>query len=168
MNAWEGDSRSAQGYVQRRRAAAASSRAAHGQCLIMSTALQRRELLSGAAAEAGWDTVLCADSQNALAAVRRLRFQMAWIDLDHHGVTANDSRGLCQLLADIPDLRLAICGHEADVDEEIWARQLGVWLYVPGLATAPSDELTLLCAQAYCAYSAGSAARLGGTLLPRT
>ncbi len=107
MNSWEGDSRSAQGYVQRRKAVAVSLRSAHGQCLVMSTALERRELFSQAATDAGWDTILCADPQNALAVVRRFRFQMAWIDLDHHGASG-DARELCELLADIPDLRL---GH---------------------------------------------------------
>ena len=49
----------------------------------------------------------------------------------------------------MPGLLLVICGHEGEVEEEIWARQLGVWLYVPGLSNAPAEDLSLLCQQAY-------------------
>ena len=64
---------------------------------------------------------------------------------------------LCQLLAEMQGLLLVICGHDGDVEEEIWARQLGVWLYVPGLSNASSEDLALLCQQAY--ETADAAAR---------
>lgn len=118
------------------------------QCLIASAIQTRREMLSEAATQAGWETVVCADAQNATAAARRVKFQMAWIDLDNHGRTPSGFRNLCQTLAAMPGMLLAICGHESDPQEEIWARQLGVWLYLPGISTEHVDEISLLCEQA--------------------
>ncbi len=115
----------------------------------MSTGRLRRERISQAATQGGWNTVVCADPPNALAAARRYRFQLAWVDLDNGGTAPAAFRELCQVLADLPGMLLAICGNPADAEEEIWARQLGVWLYVPGLSNAPVDELSVLCEQAY-------------------
>ncbi len=39
-----------------------------------------------------------------------------------------------------------ICGAENDVKQEIWARQLGAWLYLPGVAVA--EAMALLSEQA--------------------
>ena len=41
---------------------------------------------------------------------------------------------------------LVICGSEDNVDEELWARQLGAWLYLPGVCDG--DSLTSLCVEA--------------------
>ncbi len=118
-----------------------------GKCLVVSTDRPKREMISLAATEAGWDTIVCADEHNAMAAVLRTRFQMAWVDLE---VTPSTStfRSLCQAVAALPHVLLVVCGHENDTDEEIWARQLGVWLYLPGLSLEHSSEISLLCEQA--------------------
>ena len=41
---------------------------------------------------------------------------------------------------------LMICARETDAEEEIWARQLGVWAYLPGV-DADSD-MAMLCGEA--------------------
>lgn len=43
---------------------------------------------------------------------------------------------------------LAVCGHEGDPQEETWARQLGVWLYLPGVSIDHVDEISVMCEQA--------------------
>ena len=159
MNSWEEDSHLTRGFLQRERAAKAPVRTRLDYCLVVSTARERRDLLSRAATKAGWDTIVCADPPNAIAMARRYRFQMAWVDLNHYGSTLSEFRDLCQSLVGTPGLLLAICGHAGDVEEEIWARQLGVWLYVPGLSTAPAEELSLLCAQARQTATAFQGAR---------
>ena len=74
-------------------------------------------------------------------------FQFALVDLDHRGVTPSGARNLVQhLIQDDPQVLIGVCGHEADPEEEIWARQLGVWLYLPGATT--SSEMSLLFEQA--------------------
>ena len=39
-----------------------------------------------------------------------------------------------------------VCGSEGDVLAEMWARQLGVWLYLAGVD--PTCDLTSLCSEA--------------------
>jgi hypothetical protein len=148
MNSWDGDLPSTRGEVQRKSAAEAPVLKRVDQCLVVSTVRERRELLSRATTDAGWDTIICADPPNATAVAQQFRFQMAWVDLDPYGTTSAEFRDLCQLLAGMPGLLLAVCGHASNAEEEIWARQLGVWLYLPGVSTALPEELALLCEQA--------------------
>jgi hypothetical protein len=41
---------------------------------------------------------------------------------------------------------LIVCGNEGDVEEEVWVRQLGAWLYLPNVTEA--SNLALLCGEA--------------------
>jgi ActR/RegA family two-component response regulator len=117
------------------------------QCLVASASQTRRNLLSKAASTAGWATVLCTDPHQALAEFRRVVFQFAVIDLNHHGRTPRGFRELLQALAeDSSRILLGVCGHEADPEEEVWVRQLGIWLYLPGATN--SSEIALLCEHA--------------------
>jgi hypothetical protein len=118
-----------------------------GKCLIASTDGAKREMICLAATEAGWDTIVCADEHKAMAAAQRTRFQMAWVDLDV-SPAKSAFRDLCQTVAALPGVLLVICGHVNDSAEEIWARQLGVWLYLPGLSLDHANEISLLCEQA--------------------
>lgn len=114
------------------------------QCLVVSADQACREALAEAGSKAGWETVVCADAQNALAAVRRTRFSLVWIDLNYHGRTPAGFRQLCQTVTGMPNMLVIVSGHEADADEEIWARQLGVWLYLPGISPVHVDEFAEL------------------------
>ena len=127
------------------------------QCLVVSYSLDLREMLSNAANDTGWDTVVCADSQNALAAFRRTHFQMGFVDLNSRS-DSSELRHLCQQLMATDRFLLAICGRENDHEEEIWARQLGVWLYLPGVGLEHGEEVGALCEQAHLiqALRAGS------------
>jgi hypothetical protein len=118
-----------------------------GKCLIVSTDITRREALSLAASEAGWDTIVCADEASATTAVLRARFEMAWIDLDGHLPHAAASH-LCRSVALLRHVLLVVCGNENDPQEEIWARQLGVWLYLPGLSLDDPNQLAVVCEHA--------------------
>lgn len=117
------------------------------QCLVSSASQTRRNMLSQAAAEAGWDTVVCAAPESALGEFKRTMFHFAMIDFVHRGETPVGVRELAQTLAqDSSQILVGICGHEANPTEEIWVRQLGIWLYLPGATTA--SEISLLCEQA--------------------
>ena len=48
-----------------------------GTCLIASTDHPKRAMISVAATEAGWDTIVCAGANQAMDAVQRRHFQMA-------------------------------------------------------------------------------------------
>ena len=104
------------------------------QCLVVSVQAWRREAMASAASDQGWTTVVCADAQNARAASQRSIFGLALVDLDRPaGATPSGFRELVEQLVTTPDLLVAVCGHRDSPQEESWARQRGVWLYLPGL-----------------------------------
>lgn len=115
------------------------------QCLVVSTRSKRRMMLEEAAVEGGWDAIVCDEVQNAWTAVKRQKFGLALVDLD--GVESPEElKELTEEVAKMKDTLLVLCGNEGEALEEIWARQLGVWLYLPGV-TAGSDLISL-CEQA--------------------
>ena len=119
------------------------------RCLVVSASQSRREQLSEAAAAGGWDSEVFEDAENALTEFRRTRFQLVFVDLDSFGAAPeNEYRDLCQqVAAENSNVLLAICGHEGDALEEIWARQLGIWLYLSGVADE-CEGIAELCGEA--------------------
>ena len=145
----ETHSRTHGGKVERKGTKPSDAKTGVCQCLIVSAATARREMLSRAAANGGWNPIVCPDRENASVAFRRTRCQMALIDLDHEGSTPEGFRDLCQRLSSAsPRLLLVVCGHQDQPQEEIWARQLGVWVYLPGISLAKEDEISAICQQA--------------------
>ena len=119
------------------------------QCLVLSASQSRREMLTEGATQGGWDTIVCADATNARSEIRQTKFRLALVDLEGYGDRTPDGfKDLCeQLSAEGDGLLLAACGHQGDVKEEIWARQLGVWLFLPGVTD--SEDVSLLCEEAH-------------------
>ena len=117
------------------------------QCLVSSASKARRNLISSAANGVGWETIVCASADIALCEAKRNRVQLAMVDLVDRGETPQGARELVQtLVQDSAEILVGVCGHEASPEEEIWARQLGVWLYLPGVST--SSEVAMLCEHA--------------------
>jgi DNA-binding NtrC family response regulator len=101
-------------------------------------------LFEDAASEQGWEVVRCRDAESALGYLRRRFAQLAIIDL-----SADESGELAELLDCLPsssELLTIVCGREDDMEEEIWVRQTGVWLYLPGADDA--TNLAMLCGEA--------------------
>jgi len=119
------------------------------RCLVVSASQTRREQLSDAAADGGWDSMVFEDAENALTEFRRSTFQLVFVDLDSFGAAPeNEYRDMCQqFAAENSNVLLAICGHEGDALEEIWARQLGIWLYLSGVADE-CEGIAELCGEA--------------------
>ncbi len=119
------------------------------RCLVVSASQLRREQLSEAASDGGWETVVCDDAENALTDFLHSKFQLVFIDLDGFGATPQeDFRELCeQVVVHADNALLVVCGHEGDALEEIWARQLGIWLYLSGVADQ-CEGITELCDEA--------------------
>ena len=114
------------------------------QCLIVSANAFRREMLVRSASEGGWEAVVCSTTAQALECLSRMFLQLAVVDLDHQDPA--DFTYLLEKLAPSSSLLLIVCGNEGDVQEEVWVRQLGAWLYLPGVVDA--SNLTLLCNEA--------------------
>ena len=131
----------------------------HG--LVLSASESTRNMISAAIAQAGWEPIVHADMPGAQQTIQRTRFQMAWVDVSHDP-TSSECRDLCETIAAMPDVLLAICGHADDPQEEIWARQLGPWLYLPGASLDDNDEIRLLCEQALLILSGNRGISLPG------
>jgi ActR/RegA family two-component response regulator len=87
-----------------------------------------------AATSAGWDAEGCDDAMGAQRQTLLEPRQMVVVDLEAAGGTAPEPlKKLCERLARQKDLLLVLCGNASNALEEIWARQLGAWLYLPGV-----------------------------------
>ena len=117
------------------------------QCLVASVDPKRRDALASAASGQGWNPVVCADAQNANAASRRMLLGLALVDLEKPGGgTPSQFRPLTEQLVVWPNLLVVVCGHQEDPTEEIWARRLGAWLYLPGFRH--DTEVATVCREA--------------------
>lgn len=117
------------------------------QCLVVARDGSRRRWLADAAHDAGWFAFESPDRESALTCHRRMLLGMVVVDL--HEVTGSDReelRQLVSLLAKERRLLVAVCGNIGEPAEEIWARQQGVWLYLPGAFEVV--EFTTLCGEA--------------------
>lgn len=118
------------------------------QCLIVSSSPEMRDGLARVARDAGWETIVCADETAAMAAVRRIKFQLAWVDMESP-LAPLELTEVCQSIAALSSVLLVIGGHQQNPQEELWARQLGAWLYLPGVSSAQMSEIQVLYEQAY-------------------
>ena len=117
------------------------------QCLVASVNPERRDALASAASDEGWNPVVCADARNASAAFRRMLMGLALVDLEKpDGGTPSEFRALAEQLIRSPTTLVVVCGHQNDPTEEIWARGLGAWLYLPGVTHGP--EVATVCREA--------------------
>jgi hypothetical protein len=132
-------------------------------CLVVSTSAGRAQLWVRAAHEERWTTIVCTTAEDANRQSVRNRIDLALIDLQ---AASNDNemrlRGLVEQLAARKGPLLAVCGKPDDTLGEVWSRQLGVWMYLPGVDG--QSDIALLCGEArhilrklndYAAYSAG-------------
>ncbi len=133
-----------QGQVQLRFAKRAAKAIGTFQCLIVSADRDRAEMLKRAATEGGWKTIVCPDAQTALAHVSRSFVHLVVVDLE--GQDLPSFRAVLVQLTSLSGALLIVCGKEGDVEEEICVRQLGAWMYLPGVVE--TSNLALLCGEA--------------------
>jgi len=127
--------------------AAAVREAAVPQCLVVASDEARRESMAWAARDGGWQTTTCGDAQTALDRARWTFLQLAIVDLtSSNGGEPVGFRHLVERLACSSQLLLLTCGNEGDAEQEVWARHLGVWMYLPG--TTEGNDLAALCGEA--------------------
>jgi len=127
------------------RSSATSTTTPH--CLVVAEDDARRAFLTASAERVGWQVTAFADSHSASAAAHRFRHSLAIVDLD--GLQPDQSssyRTLTEQLSQTEPPLLMICGSDGNPLEELWARQLGVWLYLAGVD--PTCDLTSLCGEA--------------------
>src|SRR3954449_11083354 len=116
-------------------------------CLVVSTSARRAQLWVRAAHEEHWATIVCTTGDDAIRQSVRQRVDLALVDLQ--SVSAGQEarlRTLVQQLASRKGPLLAVCGRPDDITGEVWSRQLGVWMYLPGVDS--QSDIALLCGEA--------------------
>lgn len=116
-------------------------------CLVVSGDSARRRRFEAAVELAGWLECASPETSGELRQAVDRDFQLVIVDIASPlGDRVNDSVEIAEELAARAGTLLVICGSEDNVDEELWARQLGAWLYLPGVCDG--DSLTSLCVEA--------------------
>ena len=102
------------------------------RCLIVSWSDQRAELLRAAAESTSWETIVEQDVSQFLRHVFQLRVPLTIVDLPVSGDSGYERiRTAASRVCDVNDSLLVICGATKNSSEELWARELGVWTYLP-------------------------------------
>ena len=104
------------------------------QLLLVSMCDRNKQIIESTAAEEGWRAVHHRLVDKALRAAVTTPFQLALVDTQS-AVDSPQKEDYEQLAADLARSHvplLVITGDEDDPLGEIRARQLGVWLYLPG------------------------------------
>jgi len=116
-------------------------------CLVVSTSPRRAQLWVRAAHEEHWATIVCNTADDAIRQSVRQRVELALVDLQSAPRTQESMlRTLVEQLAARKGPLLAVCGKPDDTTGEVWSRQLGVWMYLPGVDS--QSDIALLCAEA--------------------
>jgi len=117
-------------------------------CLVVSGSNSRRNRFPAAAELAGWTDCTAPETAADVRHAIDGDYQLVIVDIAAPiGERVNDTGGTRRGVRRSSrhaagDLRL---GGD-NVDEELWARQLGAWLYLPGVTDG--DSLTSLCVEA--------------------
>ena len=116
-------------------------------CLVVSISPHRAQLLVRAAHEEHWATIVCNTAEDALRQSVRQRVDLALVDLQP---APPAQERVLRLLVEQLTARngplVAVCGKPDDTTGEVWSRQLGVWMYLPGVDS--QSDIALLCAEA--------------------
>lgn len=116
------------------------------RCLVVSLHADRNRELSWAASSAGWTVVTAADAGSAVRCLQRWSVQLAVVDLTGAPpTTLQEMREVVETLARRSGSLLVVSGRLNDIHEERWARQLGVWMYLPD---ADCCGLETICGEA--------------------
>jgi hypothetical protein len=100
-----------------------------------------------AAHEERWTTIVCTTADDANRQAVRHRIDLALVDVQSASAECESQlRGLIERLAARDGPLLAVCGKPDDTKGEVWSRQLGVWLYLPGVDS--ESDIALLCGEA--------------------
>ena len=116
-------------------------------CLVVSTSPRRAQLWVRAAHEEQWATIVCNTADDAIRQSVRQRIELALVDLQSAPPPQERVlRKLVEQLAARKGPLLAVCGKPDDTLSEVWSRQLGVWMYLPGVDS--QSDIALLCGEA--------------------
>ena len=109
------------------------------RCLILSWSDQRAKGLQSAAEKEAWETIVCSNAAKFIKHTFQQKVPLALVDLPHveMAVYAEMHKATVKV-CEVSDSLLIVCGAGENTSEELWARELGVWSYLPEV-TQPSQ-----------------------------
>lgn len=114
--------------------------AAGATCLVISPDALRQKMFGQSAERCGWQRIVCEDMAQALEHLESGNIGMILIDIASAGdASLGARRRLVERLVKNKNALTVVCGRTSDLQEEMWARELGVWMYLPGVA--PESDL---------------------------
>jgi DNA-binding response OmpR family regulator len=117
------------------------------RCLVVTGERGFRNRLHSATELAGWEECDAPESSVELQSVVDEEYQLVLVDIANPlGERVSDTVELAEEFASRPGTLVVVCGPEDGIDEELWARQLGAWVYLPGAIAG--DGLISLCTEA--------------------
>lgn len=103
------------------------------RCLVVTGDAGFRNRLLAATELAGWQECDASESSDDLHSAIDGDYRLVLVDVANPvGDRVSESVELAEEFAARPGTLVAICGPEDGIDEELWARQLGAWVYLPG------------------------------------
>jgi DNA-binding NtrC family response regulator len=117
------------------------------KCLVVSGDADFRHRLDTMADLAGWSACETPADTAELRSLVDGDFHLVIADIARPmGERVNDTVEIVEEFASRPNTLVVVCGSGESVDEELWARQLGAWVYLPGVSGG--DALMSLFAEA--------------------
>ncbi len=117
------------------------------KCLVVSGDEKLRHRLDTMADLSGWSVCETPADAAELRSLVEDDFHMVIADIANPlGDRVNDTVEIAEEFASRSGTVLVVCGSGESVDEELWARQLGAWVYLPGVSG--SDAFMSLFAEA--------------------
>jgi hypothetical protein len=112
------------------------------RCMVVSLSAERRRLIRTAAEAQAWDAFVCRDAGEFLRAAFKRSVPLIVVDLPDSGSPAyRELQGVVERAKEITDSLMLVVGPGVDAREEIWARQLGAWVYACEASSSGGLEL---------------------------
>jgi hypothetical protein len=104
-------------------------------CFVVTGNARLRERLQAVADIAEWPECVAPADADELGAAADADHRLVVIDIaEPCGDRVSDSLRLAEEFVARPGTLVVVCGSGESVEEELWARQLGAWLYLPGVS----------------------------------
>jgi DNA-binding NtrC family response regulator len=117
------------------------------KCLVVSGDEGLRRRLDTMAELGGWSACEAPADSTELRSLVEGDYHLVIADIARPlGERVNDTVEIAEEFAGRPNTLVVVCGSGESVDEELWARQLGAWVYLPGVSGG--DALMSLFAEA--------------------
>ena len=117
------------------------------KCLVVSGDEGLRHRLDTMAELAGWSACEAPVDAAGLRSLVESDYHLVITDIARPmGERVSDTVDVAEEFASRPNTLVVVCGSGESVDEELWARQLGAWVYRPG--SSGGDALMSLFAEA--------------------